>query len=174
MCLVGLGQSCYIYSGEYMAASLHIKVGHGVTNITPKKTFWIHVVNLSNQPVILHAHRKVGVGEPVCFEGLGVCQVRFFQGSFHEVTSSNHIFQNLFLKEGPGQLFNAALWQFQLTSSYPVILVKIKDGEIRFCIDYQKLNELTRADTYLVSQIEDLLHCLLGTIIFATLDFMSR
>lgn len=39
--------------------------------------------------------------------------------------------------------------------SSPVVLVKKKDGGISFCIDYLKMNDIMKVDTYLVPRIED-------------------
>jgi len=42
------------------------------------------------------------------------------------------------------------------------VLVKKKDGTLRFCVDYRKLNAVTVKDSYLLSKIDDLLDQLSG------------
>ena len=55
----------------------------------------------------------------------------------------------------------------------PVVLVRKKDGLIRFCIDYRKVNQVTRRDSYTLPRVDDILDSLLGAQWFTTLDLAS-
>lgn len=55
----------------------------------------------------------------------------------------------------------------------PIVLVKKKDGKFRFCIDYRKLNVVTKKDTYPLPRVDDLLDALSGSRYFSTLDLRS-
>ena len=62
-----------------------------------------------------------------------------------------------------------------MTSSWasPVVLVRKKDGSLRFCNDLCKLNSRTIKDAYSLPKIEESLDCLNGAKIFTSLDLKS-
>ena len=55
----------------------------------------------------------------------------------------------------------------------PVVLVRKKDGSIRYCIDYRKLNDITKKDSYPLPRIDDSLDVLGKANYFSTLDLAS-
>jgi len=61
------------------------------------------------------------------------------------------------------------------TSSWasPVSLVKKKDGTFRFCIDYRRVNAVSKKDAYPIPDIQDALDNLRGSQYFATIDLLS-
>lgn len=55
----------------------------------------------------------------------------------------------------------------------PVVLVRKKSGELRFCVDYRRLNTVTRKDVFPLPRIDDMLDQLSGKCVFSTLDARS-
>ena len=55
----------------------------------------------------------------------------------------------------------------------PVVLVPKKNGEIRFCIDYRKLNAITIRDEHPLPRIDDMLDTFNGSKWFSSMDLAS-
>lgn len=55
----------------------------------------------------------------------------------------------------------------------PVVLVTKKDGTVRFCLDYRKINDVTVKDSQPLPRIDDSLDALSGSKWFSTLDLKS-
>ena len=55
----------------------------------------------------------------------------------------------------------------------PIVLGKKKDGTPRFCVDYHKVNDVTRKDAYPMPRVDDTLDILSKSTWFTTLDLKS-
>ena len=72
------------------------------------------------------------------------------------------------------QLLHAGVIR-QFSSLYPsaVVLVRKKNGKLRFCVDFRELNAKTVRDSYALPRIDELLDNLSGYRYFSTLDMWS-
>jgi len=52
----------------------------------------------------------------------------------------------------------------------PVVVVRKKDGSPRFCVDYRRLNAVTKKHSYPISRMEDCIDSLGDARVFSTLD----
>ena len=55
----------------------------------------------------------------------------------------------------------------------PVVLVRKKDGKLRFCVDYRKLNSRTIKDSHPLPRIDETLDSLAGAKYFSSLDLKA-
>ena len=59
---------------------------------------------------------------------------------------------------------------FKSPWAFPIVLVPKKDGTLRFCVDYRKLNAITIKDSYALPRIDDALATLSGNTYFSSVD----
>lgn len=57
--------------------------------------------------------------------------------------------------------------------SSPIVLVRKKDGSVRFCIDFRKLNNITTKDAFPLPRIDDIFDHLSQAEYYSTIDFKS-
>ena len=57
--------------------------------------------------------------------------------------------------------------------SSPVTLAKKKDGTLRFCTDFRKLNQITLPDKYPLPRIDETFNMLRGSVLFSSLDLLA-
>ena len=55
----------------------------------------------------------------------------------------------------------------------PIVLVPKKDGSLRLCVDFRRLNALTKKDVYPLPRVEDILDTLGDAKCFTSLDLAS-
>ena len=55
----------------------------------------------------------------------------------------------------------------------PVVLIPKKGGTLRFCVDYRRLNSITRKDVYPLPRVDDILIALGESKYFSSLDLAS-
>ena len=66
-----------------------------------------------------------------------------------------------------------AIHPFNSPWASAMVLVRKKDGKLRFCVDLRKLNVQTLKDAYSLPQIDEMLDCLNGTVWFTSSDLKS-
>ena len=83
-----------------------------------------------------------------------------------------HLYEEVrsYLKE---MLDLGAIRKSQSPWSSPIVLVRKKDGKLRFCIDLRKLNQRIVRDNYSLPKVEHMLEQLIGSEWFCTLDLKS-
>ena len=78
------------------------------------------------------------------------------------------------VKDHLHQLLHAGvIRQFSSPSASAVVLVRKKNGKLRFCVDFRELNAKTVRDSYALPRIDELLDNLSGYRYFSTLDMWS-
>ena len=55
----------------------------------------------------------------------------------------------------------------------PIVLVRKKDGGVRPCVDYRKVNQLVKPDGFPLPRIQDCLDAVAGSTLFSTFDLTS-
>ena len=55
----------------------------------------------------------------------------------------------------------------------PVVLVEKKNGDVRFCVDYRKVNQVAKFDAYPMPRVEDVLE-VVGTAKYISTLYLAR
>ena len=76
-------------------------------------------------------------------------------------------------KEVDSMLNNRVIRPSTSPWSSPVVLVRKGDGSRRFCVDFRKVNDVTRRDAYPLPRIDATVEALRGSVYFTTLDLAS-
>ena len=93
-----------------------------------------------------------------------------FKDPYRRIPPSMYEEVRLHLKE---MLEADAIRPSQSPYSSNVLLVRKKDGSVRFCIDFRKLNSRTVRDAYTLPRIDDTIDTLIGSKYFSKLDLRS-
>ena len=93
-----------------------------------------------------------------------------FKDPYRRIPPSMYEEVRLHLKE---MLEADAIRPSQSPYSSNVVLVRKKDGSLRFCIDFRKLNSRTVRDAYTLPRIDDTIDTLIGSKYFSKLDLRS-
>ena len=66
-------------------------------------------------------------------------------------------------------------WIRPSTSQYahPILIARKKDGTLRMCVDYRRLNSNTVVDRYPIPRIDDILDRLSGAKVFSKIDLQQ-
>ena len=54
-----------------------------------------------------------------------------------------------------------------------VVLVRKKDGTLRFCIDFRRLDARTKKDMYPLPRMQETMECMVGARLFSSMDLKS-
>src|SRR6266487_3209359 len=82
--------------------------------------------------------------------------------------------ENEFIKSEIEEMLQQDLIQHSTSPwSFPVVIVKKKNGKLRFCVNYKPLNDVTKKDNYPLPRIDEILDSLNGAQWFTTLDLAS-
>nr|KAE8922277.1 hypothetical protein PF009_g27457 [Phytophthora fragariae] len=79
----------------------------------------------------------------------------------------------LIIKEVDDMLSNQVIEPGEGAWGFSVVIVRKKDGSVRFCIDYRSLNAVTVKDVYPLPRVDETLEALHGSQRFTSLDLHS-
>ncbi|MDI9312181.1 MAG: reverse transcriptase domain-containing protein [Limnohabitans sp.] len=156
---------------------------------------FIHLNILSITPLELNINNKLSVKEKQSLTKLLIKYRNLFASSMNELgkfSGIKHVINtedSLPVKQNPyrtsskekniitetvQELLNAGIIE-ESSSPWcsPVVIVPKKDGSYRMCIDYRKLNKVTKKDSYPLPRIDDALDTLAGSKFYSSLDLYS-
>ena len=139
------------------------------TNCTPQQKAMLESFLIKNRDMFLHDDHDLGLSNKVKHK-INLKDDVPVTSNFRRIPPS----QYAEVKEHIQMLMDKKIVQ-KSASSYasPVVIVRKKDGSIRLCVDYRRLNAKTITDAYPLPRIDDSLDALGGAKLFSTMDLAS-
>ena len=76
-------------------------------------------------------------------------------------------------KEVDRMLAAGIITPVELSWTSPVVTATKKDGFLRFCVDYRKLNSVIHADRWPLPRVDEILDDMKGSSVFTTMDLFQ-
>ena len=133
----------------------------GIVEVVQDSNIWL--ANTGSQPIQIDKDEVVALAECVLAQPAIKQRVRRYPAARRE--EERQLVEDM--------LAIGIIQESNSTRSSPTVQVKKKDGTTRFCIDYRRLNQATKVDTYPLPHIEDSLNTLDGARFFCSLDLAS-
>lgn len=160
---------CYLATSTYRASRDALsKIKVGTLSPTQAKEFWNLIYEFAD--VFAESKDQYGQTDAAEHEIIIEKDTRPIKQRPYRTTPEKHQFIN---EEVNRMKRTGAVKDSTSPWASPVVVVDKKTGDLRFCVDYRKLNNVTIKDAYPAPHIDDLLNELSESCFYSSLDLQS-